>query len=153
MSSRAVLSAVVASILIISCNSISNNRAAVVNNADGPVVQMTTESFKKLIYNYDKNSKWKYEGTQPAIVDFYADWCAPCRELSKLVEEVATEYGDKIVVYRVNTDQEKQLTEKIGVSGLPTLVFIPADGKPQFTVGYIPKETLKKAIKEVLLIN
>jgi len=117
------------------------------------VVHLTNETFKKLVFNYEANKEWKYEGTKPAIIDFYADWCAPCRQLSPLVEEIAKEYAGKIVVYKVDTEKEKLLTQALGITSLPTLIFIPAKGKPQAAMGALPKETLVKAINEVLLIK
>ena len=115
------------------------------------VVQLTNESFKKMIFDYDLNKTWKFEGTKPVIIDFYADWCPPCRQLSPLVEEIAKEYEGKIIVYKVNTDKEKGLTQSLGISSLPTLLYIPAKGKPQVTLGMIPKETIVKNINEILL--
>jgi thioredoxin len=116
-------------------------------------VYITNEDFKKMVFNYDANKEWKYEGSKPAIIDFYADWCAPCRQLSPLLEEVAKEYAGKIIVYKVDTEKEKILTQYMGISGLPTLLFIPAQGSPQMSKGLIPKESLVKAINEVLLIK
>ena len=104
-----------------------------------------------MVYNYDLNKAWKYEGSKPAIIDFYADWCPPCRQLSPLVEEIAKEYEGKIVVYKVNTDKEKVLAQSLGISSLPTLLYIPAKGKPQITLGAVPRETIVKAIDEILL--
>jgi thioredoxin len=89
----------------------------------------------------------------PVIIDFYADWCPPCRQLSPLVEEIAKEYNGKIVVYKVDTDNEKELASKLGITSLPTLLYIPAKGKPRVTLGYIPKETIVKTIEEVLSIT
>src|ERR1035437_8821226 len=82
------------------------------------VIQLSTENFKKLIFNYDVSKKWKFEGDKPAIIDFYADWCSPCRQLSPLVEEIAKEYNGKIVVYKVDTEKEKILTQSLGITGL-----------------------------------
>ncbi len=121
--------------------------------SNATVINLTNDSFKNLVFNYEKNTEWKYEGTKPAIVDFYANWCAPCRQLSPLVEEIAKEYAGKIVVYKVDTDKEQKLTQSIGISGLPTLLFIPLKGKPQTSMGAIPKESLIKAVNEVLLIK
>lgn len=123
----------------------SDNNSKADNN--DVVVQLTNESFKKMIFNYDLNKSWKFEGTKPVIIDFYADWCPPCRQLSPLVEEIAKEYEGKIIVYKVNTDKEKELTQTLGISSLPTLLYIPVKGKPQVTLGVIPKETIAEKHK------
>jgi thioredoxin 1 len=117
------------------------------------VIYMTNETFKKLVFDYEKSKEWKYVGSKPAIIDFYATWCPPCRQLSPIVEEIAKEYSGKIIVYKVDTDKEPLLSQSLGISNLPTLLFIPMKGKPQATMGFLPKETLVKAISEVLLIN
>ena len=135
---------------ITACNPVSTIKEGD-NNAT--VIYMTTNTFKQLIYNYDKNKEWNYEGTKPAIIDFYATWCPPCRQLSPLVEEVAKEYSGKIVVYKIDTDKEKLLSQRLGISGLPTVLFIPVKGKPQASMGFIPKETIVKAINDILLIK
>jgi len=119
----------------------------------GTVVQLTDSDFKKLIFNYELNKEWKYEGNKPAIIDFYADWCAPCRQLSPLVEEIAKEYSGKIDIFKVDTEKERNLAQKLGITGLPTLLFIPASGKPQVAMGALPKESLVNAINEILLIK
>jgi thioredoxin 1 len=119
----------------------------------GAVIHLTSEQFKKQVFNYENAREWKYLGDKPCIIDFYADWCGPCRMMAPRLDEVAREYAGKIIVYKVNTDQEKLLAASLGIQSLPTLLFVPRNGKPQGSLGAIPKETLLKAIHEVLLIN
>jgi thioredoxin len=123
------------------------------HNNSAAVIHLTNEDFKKLIFNYETNKEWKYAGTKPAIIDFYADWCAPCRQLSPVIEELAREYEGKIIVYKVDTEKEKLLSGNLGISGLPTLLFIPMKGDPQASMGALPKETLVKIINEVLQVK
>jgi thioredoxin len=124
-----------------------------VTSTTGSVVSLTNETFKKQVFNYTVNKDWKYEGTMPAIIDFYANWCAPCRQLSPVVEELAREYAGKLIVYKVDTDKERQLAQSLGITSLPTLLFIPAKGKPQVATGALPKSVLVQAINEVLLVK
>ena len=119
----------------------------------GTVIHLTNEQFKKMVFNYETNKEWKYLGSKPAIIDFYADWCAPCRVMAPRLDEIAKEYAGKLIVYKVDTEKEQQLAASMGIRSLPTLLFIPQNGKPQGSLGAIPKETLVKAIKEVLLIK
>lgn len=119
----------------------------------GTVVVMNNEMFKQKVFDYEKNKAWKYEGNMPAIIDFYATWCGPCRMLSPVVEEIAKKYSGKIVVYKVDTDKERILSQNLGISSLPTLLFIPVKGQPQATMGALPKETLEKVIGEVLQVK
>jgi thioredoxin 1 len=123
------------------------------NGNNGTVIHLTNEQFKKIVFNYEVNKEWKYLGSKPAIIDFYADWCGPCRIMSPRIEEIAKEYAGKIIVYKVNTDEEQQLSASLGIQSLPTLVFVPKNGQPQASLGAIPKESLVKAIHEILLID
>jgi len=129
------------------------NESIAAKSGNNQVVQMTNETFKKMVFNYEINKEWKFEGSKPVIIDFYADWCPPCRQLSPLVEEIAKEYAGKIDVYKVDTDKETTLAQALGITNLPTLMFVPSKGKPQITMGAIPKENLVKAINEILLIQ
>lgn len=119
----------------------------------GTIIHLTNDQFKKLVFNYEVNKEWKYEGNKPAIIDFYADWCGPCKMLAPRLEEISKEYKGKLIVYKVDTDKEQVLAGNLGIQSLPTLLFIPQNGKPQATLGAIPKESLLKAIHEVLLIK
>lgn len=141
------------SLLTVECNAKNNSGNADKTVTNNTVIHLTDASFKKLVFNYDAGNEWKYEGTKPAIIDFYADWCAPCRQLSPLVEELAREYAGKIIVYKVDTVKEDVLARNLGITGLPTLLFIPAKGKPQVAMGALPKESLVQAINEVLMVK
>ncbi len=114
------------------------------------VEHLTEETFKQKVFNWEKNQDWKYEGDVPAIIDFWAEWCQPCRIIGPILEELQQEYGDKIQVYKVDTEAEPRLAAMFGIRNIPTLLFIPVDGMPQMAVGALPKEVLKQAIKEVL---
>ncbi|MDP4223791.1 MAG: thioredoxin, partial [Bacteroidota bacterium] len=92
------------------------------------IVHLTTQDFKDKIFNYDKSKEWKYEGNLPAIVDFYADWCMPCKMVAPVLEELAQEYAGKILVYKVNTEDEQELASVFGIQSIPTLLFIPKEG-------------------------
>jgi len=117
------------------------------------VVYLTNDTFKKYIFNYETEKEWKYSGKKPAIIDFYADWCAPCRQLSPLIEAIAREYEGRIDVYKVDTEKEKALAQSLGITGLPTILFIPVEGSPQVAMGALPKESLVQAITEVLKVT
>lgn len=121
---------------------------------DFPVKHLTKQEFIEKVYNYEKNpDKWIYEGNMPAIIDFYATWCGPCKAIAPVLEELAKEYAGKIVIYKIDTDKERELAAAFGISSIPTLLFIPAKGDPQVVQGALPKESLKRAIDEFLLGN
>lgn len=122
-------------------------------NASDKIVELTDKVFKEKIFNYEASKSWKFEGNLPVIIDFYATWCGPCKVLSPLVEEAAKKYEGKILVYKVDTDKEPRLAQSMGIQSLPTLFFIPVTGQPRTTVGSIPRETLEKAINEILLVK
>lgn len=121
---------------------------------DSPVKHLTKQEFIEKVYNYEKNpDKWIYEGNMPAIIDFYATWCGPCKAIAPVLEELAKEYAGKIVIYKIDTDKERELAAAFGISSIPTLLFIPSKGDPQVAQGALPKESLKRAIDEFLLGN
>lgn len=115
------------------------------------VVHLSTQEFKDKVFNYEVNKEWKYQGTLPALIDFYADWCGPCRRMSPILEEIANEYAGKIVVYKIDTEAEQLLAQNMGITSLPTIVFCPVKGQPQASIGLIPKEEVIKMINNVLL--
>jgi thioredoxin 1 len=117
------------------------------------VVHLTTQDFKEKVFNYETEKEWKYEGKLPAIIDFYADWCAPCRMVAPILEDLAREYAGKLVVYKVNTEDEQELASVFGIQSIPTLLFIPREGQPQAAMGALPRQTFDKVIKDVLQIN
>mgnify|MGYP006288439885 CR=1 FL=1 len=114
---------------------------------------LTVESFKEKIFNYDQNKEWVYEGELPAIIDFYADWCGPCKMIAPVLEEISQEYEGKLHVYKVDTESEQELAAAFGIQSIPSLLFIPMDDKPQMAMGALPKPSLVKAIQEVLKVE
>jgi len=116
------------------------------------IVQLTKAEFSTKIANLDGAiSEWHYLGTRPAIVDFYATWCGPCRTLAPVLEELAEEYAGEVEIYKVDIDREQELAAAFGVRSVPTLLFIPVEGMPQMATGALPKQTLREAIGELLL--
>jgi len=115
-------------------------------------VQMTTQDFKDKVFNYETEQDWKYLGQLPAIIDFYADWCGPCKMVAPVLEELSKEYEGKLVVYKVNTDVEQELSAVFGIQSIPTLLFIDSMGEPMMQPGAYPKHILKKIIEEKLLV-
>lgn len=115
------------------------------------IIQMTTEDFKEKVFNYDTVTDWKYQGTLPAIIDFYADWCGPCKMVAPVLEELSEEYKGKLVIYKVNTDKEQELSGVFGIQSIPTILFIDASGEPMMQPGAFPKHVFKKIIEEKLL--
>ena len=118
----------------------------------GTVQHITKAEFLQKVWNYEADSQaWKYEGTKPAIVDFFATWCGPCKALSPVLDELAKEYGDRLVIYKVDVDQERELAGAFGIRSVPTLLYIPADGEPSMSPGAPSKAQLKQIIDEHLM--
>ena len=116
-------------------------------------IQLTTQEFKEKIFNYETNNDWKYEGSLPAIIDFYADWCGPCKTVAPILEDLSKEYEGKLLIYKVDTDIEQELSAVFGIQSIPTLLFIDVNGKPAMQAGAYPKHILKKVIDEKLLVS
>lgn len=115
-------------------------------------IQLTKGEFLRRVADYETNpSEWKYLGDKPAIVDFYADWCGPCKMVAPILEELAAEYGDSIYIYKINTEEEPELSAAFGIRSIPSLLFIPMNESPQMAMGAMSKADFKRAIEEVLL--
>lgn len=115
-------------------------------------IHLTKEEFLNKVANYEANpTEWKYLGDKPAIIDFYADWCGPCKMIAPILEELAKEYDGKIFIYKVNTEQEQELAAAFGIRSIPSLLFVPMEGSPQMAMGALPKNSFKEAIDNVLL--
>ncbi len=115
-------------------------------------IQLTKADFLTKVANYEKNkTEWKYLGDKPCIIDFYADWCGPCKAVASILDELAEEYDGKIYIYKVNTEQEQELSMAFGIRSIPTLLFCPMDEEPQMAQGALPKNAFKNAIDEILL--
>jgi len=118
------------------------------------ILHLDAGSFQKLVWNYQKSPKeWIFEGKIPVIIDFYADWCRPCKMIGPILEELGKEYKGKIIVYKVNVDEQKELAGLFNVRSIPAVMFVPKTGKPQMSVGAMQKADYVKAINEVLLVK
>ena len=88
---------------------------------------LTVDTFKEKVFNYENSKDWKFEGNKPAIIDFYADWCGPCKMVAPILEELQEEYGDKLTIYKVNTEEQRELSAVFGIQSIPSLLFIPME--------------------------
>jgi thioredoxin 1 len=114
---------------------------------------LTKETFKEKVFDFEASKEWKYAGDKPCLIDFYADWCGPCKMVAPLLEELQTEYGDSIVIYKIDTEAQQELAGMFGVQSIPSLLFVPKDGQPQMAQGALPKQTFEKAIADVLKVE
>jgi len=122
----------------------------VLNKSKSMTEHLTKETFLLKIFNYEAAKEWKFEGNKPCIVDFYADWCGPCKIVAPILEDLAKEYEGKLDVYKVDTEKETELASIFGIRSIPSLLFVPKDGQPQMAMGALPKEAFVKAFKDVL---
>lgn len=114
---------------------------------------LTKETFKEKIFDFDKNKEWSYNGNTPCVVDFYADWCGPCKMVAPILDELQKEYGETLTIYKVDTEKEQDLAAAFGIQSIPSLLFVPMEGKPQMAQGALPKETFEKAFADVLNVE
>jgi len=122
-------------------------------NSKGKVIYLSTDAFKQKIFDYSKFKAWKYKGKLPAVIDFYTDWCRPCKMLSPLIESASEKYSGKIVIYKVNIDKEPELAQLFNIQSIPTILFIPVSNQPQMNVGLMTKDDLENKIKTILLVK
>ncbi|MDH5399635.1 MAG: thioredoxin [Cyclobacteriaceae bacterium] len=115
------------------------------------VVNLTTEEFKTKVFDYTTEKEWNFKGDKPAILDFYADWCGPCKMLSPILEELSGEFGDKVDFYKIDTEAEQELSAAFGIRSIPSILFIPQGEQPMMQPGLLPKHVLEQVIRENLL--
>ncbi len=140
------------SLLVLSVVLVQNNTFAG-EPVKGDLENLTSATFKTKVFDYEKNTEWKYEGELPAIIDFYADWCGPCKMIAPILEELQKEYEGKIIIYKVDVDDEKELAQVFQTQSIPAILFVPKEGQPQMAKGALPKETFEKAITDVLKVK
>ena len=122
----------------------------VTNKSKIEMEHLTKETFLKKVFNFEENKEWKYEGDLPCIIDFYADWCGPCKMVAPILEELSQEYDGKIHIYKVDTENQQELAAAFGIRSIPSMLFVPQDGQPQMSAGALPKDALEKAMEDVL---
>jgi thioredoxin 1 len=115
------------------------------------IEHLTKETFLQKVFDFEKNQDWKFEGSLPCVIDFYADWCGPCKMVAPILEELSGEYDGKINIYKIDTEAEQELAGAFGIRSIPSILFVPKEGQPQMAVGALPKDAMKNSINEVLL--
>jgi len=123
------------------------------NNNKTKMEHLTKETFKSKVFDYEKNKEWKFEGKNPAIIDFYADWCGPCKMVAPVLEDLSNEYDGKVDIYKVDTEVEQELAAVFGIRSIPSILFVPVSGQPQMSAGAMQKEGFVQAINEILLVQ
>ena len=114
---------------------------------------LTKEAFLTKVFNYEKNKEWKFEGKMPCVIDFYADWCGPCKIVAPILEDLSKDFEGKMNIYKVNTEEEQELASVFGIRSIPSFLFVPLEGQPRMAMGALPKETFVKAFRDVLGIE
>lgn len=112
---------------------------------------LTLEAFKNKVFDYEAEKEWKFKGDLPAIIDFYADWCSPCKMVAPILERISKKYEGRLNVYKVDTEAEQELAGMFGIQSIPTLLFIPSVGQPRVSMGAMPEKEFERIISEVLL--
>jgi thioredoxin len=148
---KGIINIVLGLLLVVSYSACAQGQTK--NNGDKmKTIEINKEQFLQNVVNYEANpTEWKYLGNKPAIIDFYASWCGPCKMVAPILEELASEYGDSIVIYKVNTEKEQELSAAFGIRSIPTIIFAPMEGNPQVAQGAMGKAEFKRLIDEILL--
>ncbi|PIP94616.1 MAG: thioredoxin [Bdellovibrio sp. CG12_big_fil_rev_8_21_14_0_65_39_13] len=117
------------------------------------VEYLTLESFKEKVFDYENNQEWKFKGSEPCLIDFYADWCGPCKMIAPILDELSSEYEGKVKIYKINTEKEQELAGMFGIRSIPSLLFVPLNEEPQMANGAMGKSGFKEAFKEILKVE
>ncbi|MDL2208419.1 thioredoxin [Parabacteroides sp. OttesenSCG-928-O15] len=143
---------VVVMLISVSCNLAAKTGDKQTEKATGEVIVLNKADFIAKVFNFEKNAEsWVYEGNKPCIIDFYADWCAPCKKIAPILTELAAEYKDDIIIYKINVDNEKELAALFGIQSIPSLLFVPVSGQPMMAQGAMPKDKFVEQIDSFLL--
>ncbi|MPL66734.1 hypothetical protein SDC9_12422 [bioreactor metagenome] len=162
MRRKIILMLMLATITFISCDNSTDKekqtkeeqKNSTINKKENKMktINLSKSEFLTKVMNYEQNpQEWKYLGDKPCIIDFYADWCGPCKMVAPLLEELAKEYDGEIYVYKIDTEKEQELAQAFGIRSIPSLLFVPMNEQPQMVMGALPKSELKKAIDDILL--
>lgn len=114
---------------------------------------LTKETFVEKVFDFENSKEWEFKGTKPAIIDFYADWCGPCKMIAPILEELSNDYNGLVDIYKIDTEEQQELAAMFGIRSIPSILFIPMNDKPQMAVGAIPKEGFIKAIEDIFAVS
>ena len=117
------------------------------------IENLTKETFLEKVFNFEENQEWKFEGKKPVLIDFYADWCGPCKALAPVLEQLSEEYEGKIDIYKIDTEVEQELAAAFAIRSIPSMLFCPAEGQPEMANGALPKAELERIIADVLKVT
>ncbi len=154
---KITLAVVLALLFVTACTAKSaenNNQVSTKEKVESQVktINLTKAEFLEKVVNYEENpEEWVYLGDKPAIIDFYADWCVPCRIVAPILEELAAKYEEEIYIYKIDTEKEQELAAVFGIRSIPSILFVPMGDQPQMVAGALPKESFEEAIQDILL--
>jgi thioredoxin len=117
------------------------------------IENLTKETFLEKVFNFEENKEWKFEGKTPVLIDFYADWCGPCKSLAPILEQLSEDYKGKIDIYKIDTEAEQELAAAFAIRSIPSMLFAPLEGQPQMANGALPKAELERIIADVLKVE